>query len=183
MSEQQFLDFGSSKVKECILALKEIDFELVYLVLLTCEGIKPLSRWEKPLDDRGLELLQQLGLPPTETFGGLLTKQITRTVKTGAEVIETIFSRTPGYTQLYEQHFGNSPIDKSAQTQRFEGFLFGYPPCCVEQYIRQPYAPNNLPPEDQKILFHWVCKDCNITPALLPAYKTIYNRLNNYLRQ
>ena len=174
MSEQQFLDFGSSKVKECILALKEIDFELAYLAILTCEGIKPLSRWEKPLDKAGLELLQQIGL---------LTRQIKRTVKTGAEVIETIFSRTPGYTQLYEQRFGNTPIDKSAQTQRFEGFLFGYPPCCVEQYIRQPYASNNLPAEDQKILFHWVCKDCKITPTLLPAYKTIYNRLNNYLRQ
>jgi len=174
MNEQQFLDFGSSKVKECILALKEIDFELAYLAILTCEGIKPLSRWEKPLDNQGLELLQQ---------SGLLTKQITRTVKTGKEVIETIFSRSPGYIQLYEYRFANTPIDKSAQTQRFEGFLFGYPPCCVEQYIRQPYAPNNLLSEEQKILFHWSCKDCKITPTLLPAYKTIYNRLNNYLRQ
>ncbi|MCX5638878.1 MAG: hypothetical protein NTX52_14470, partial [Planctomycetota bacterium] len=132
MKEQQFLDFDSPEVKKCILALKEIDFELVYLAILTCEGIKPLSRWEKPLDNQGLELLQQLGLPPTETFGGLLAKQITRSVKTGAEVIETIFSRAPAYIQLYEQCFGNTPIDKSAQTQRFEGFLFGYPPCCIE---------------------------------------------------
>jgi hypothetical protein len=165
---QQFLDFESPGVKRRILSLKEIDFELVYLAILTCEGIKPLSRWEKPLDDRGLGLLQQLGL---------LTKQITRTVKTGAEVIETIFGRAPGYIQLYEQCFANTPVDKSAQTQRFEGFLFGYPPCCIEQYIRQPYAPNNLPPEDQKILFHWACKDCKITPILLPAYKRVHNLL------
>jgi len=166
--------------EKTILALKEIDFELVYLAILTCEGIKPLSRWEKPLDDRGLGLLQQLGLPPTETFGGLLTKQITRTVKTGVQVIETIFSRSPGYIQLYEQRFANISVDKSAETQRFEGFLFGYPPCCIDQYIRQPYAPNNLPPDDQKILFHWACKDCKITPSLLPAYKSVYNRLDNY---
>lgn len=171
MKEQQFLNFNSLEVKKCILALKKIDFELVYLAILTCEGIKPLSRWEKPLDNQGLELLQQLGL---------LTKQIMRTVKTGAEVIETIFSRSPGYIQLYEQRFANTPVDKSAEAQRFEGFLFGYPPCCIEQYIRQPYAPNNLPPDEQKILFHWSCKDCKITPVLLPAYKSVYNRLDNY---
>jgi hypothetical protein len=177
MKEQQFLNFDSPEVKKCILALKEIDFELVYLAILTCEGIKPLSRWEKPLDNQGLELLQQLGLPPTETFGGLLTRQIMRRVKTGAEVIETIFSRSPGYIQLYEQCFANTPVDKSADTQQFEGYLFGYPPCCIEQYIRQPYAPNNLPKDEQKILFHWACKDCKITPILLPAYKRVHNLL------
>jgi hypothetical protein len=159
------LDFNLPEVKRVILALKEIDFELAYLVLLTFEGIKPLSRWEKPLDNSSLVLLQQLGL---------LTKQITRTVKIGKEVIETIFSRTPAYIQLYEERFGNTPIDKSAQTQQFEGYLFGYPPCCMEQYIRQPYAPNNLPPEDQKILFHWACNDCKITPVLLPIYKRLH---------
>jgi len=164
------LDSDSSEIKECVRALKEIDFELAYLALLTYEGLKPLSRWEKPLDDHGLKLLRKTGL---------FTKQIKRTVKTGKEVVETIFSRSPAYIQLYEQHFGNRPIDKSAETLRFEGFLFGYPPCCVNQYIRQPYAPNNLDAEDQKILFHWACKNCKITPALLAAYKNVYNLLNN----
>ena len=163
-------DFDSSQVKKCARALKEIDFELAYLALLTCEGLKPLSRWEKPLDDDGLKLLQQMCL---------LTKQIQRTVETGKEVVETIFSRSPAYIRLYEQRFGNSPIDKSAQTQRFEGFLFGYPPCCIDQYIRRPYAPNNLPAQEQKILFHWACPNCKITPAILTAYKNVYNLLNN----
>jgi hypothetical protein len=165
------LDFESSEIKRWIQALKEIDFELAYLVLLTCEGLKPLSRWEKPLDNGGLELLQQTNL---------LIKQIIRRVKTGTEVIETIFSRSPAYIQLYEQRFGNRPIDKSAQTQRFEGFLFGYPPCCVNQYIRRPYVPNNLTDAEQKILFHWACKDCKITPVLLHAYKGVYDLLNNH---
>ena len=165
------MDFDSPEVKKCARALKEIDFELAYLALLTCKGLKPLSRWEKPLDNDGLELLQQVGL---------LTKQIRRTVKTGKEVVETIFSRSPAYIQLYEQRFGNSPIDKSTQTQRFEGFLFGYPPCCVNQYVHQPYAPSNLAAQKQKILFHWACRNCKITPELLTAYKNVYNLLKSY---
>jgi len=159
-----------AELDQFIKALKEIDFELAYLALLTKEGLKPLSRWEKPLDDNGLQLLQRMGL---------LTKQIRRTVKTGKEVIETIFSRLPGYIQLYEQSFADKPIDKTAQTQQLEGLLFGYPACCVDAYIRQPYAPNNLPNEEQKILFHWACKDCKITPLLLPAYKGVYKLFNN----
>ncbi len=165
------LDFDSPGIKKCIKALKDIDLELAYLAVLTCEGLKPLSRWEKPLDENGLKLLQQLGL---------LTKQITRTVKIGKLITETIFSRTPAYIHLYEQRFANTPINKSPQTQRFEGFLFGYPACCVDQYIKRPYTPNNLLHEDQKILFHWSCKDCHITPLLLSAYKIIHNRLNDY---
>lgn len=152
-------------------ALKDIDFELAYLALLTWEGLKPLSRWEKPLDDAGLGPLEQ---------AGLLTKQIRRTVKTGKTVIETIFSRTLAYIQLYQESFGDAPIDKSAHAQRLEGFLFGYPSCCIEQYIRKPYAPNNLTDEEQKILFHWACWDCKVTPMLLPAYKSVHDLLSRY---
>jgi len=158
----------SSEFQRYLCALKEIDFELAYLAALTQEGLKPLSRWEKSLTDGDLELLQRTGL---------ITKQVRRTVKTGREVVETIFSRTPAYIKLYEQAFGNTPIDKSAQTQQFEGFLFGYPPCCVNQYIRKPYAPNNLPEQEQKILFHWACRDCKVTLALLPAYKNAHDLL------
>jgi len=159
------------KLKQYIKSLKQIDFDLAYLALLTGEGIKPLSRWEKPLDSAGLELLQQLGL---------LTKQIRRTVKTGQEIIETIFSRLPGYIQLYQEHFAGTPVDKSPETQRLEGFLFGYPACCVDAYIHRPYAPNALPEQDQKILFHWACKDCKITPLLLPTYKKLHDLLSGY---
>jgi hypothetical protein len=162
------LDFNSSKVRKCTRSLKEIDLELAYLALLTCEGLKPLSRWEKPLDDDGLELLHQMGL---------LTKQIRRTVKTGKVVSETIFSISPGYIQLYEKQFAGKPIDKSVATVRFEGFLFGFPPCCVDEYIRHPYVKNALPPQQQKILFHWMCKGCRITPTLLPGYRRIHEYL------
>ena len=151
-------------------ALKAIDFELAYLALLTHEGLKPLSRWEKPLDENGIELLHQIGL---------VTRQIRRKVKTGDEVIETIFSRSPACLELYEQRFANTAVDKSAETQRFEGFLFGYPPCCIEQYIIKPYARNNLTDRQQKILFHWACNNCTVTPLFLQVYERIYSELNN----
>ena len=150
-------------------ALKEIDFELAYLALLTYEGLKPLSRWERPLDQNGIELLRRMDL---------VTKQVRRKVKTGDEVIETIFSRSPAYISLYEQRFANAPVDKSAETQRIEGFLFGYPPCCVEQYIIKAYAPNNLTDLQQKFLFHWTCNNCAVTPLLLQAYERAYSKLN-----
>lgn len=162
------MDFDSPQVNRSIRALRQIDFELAYLAVLTCKGVKPLSRWEKPLDDTGLRLLEELGL---------ITRQIRRTVKTGKEIVETIFSATGGYIELYEKRFADAPIDKSAQTQRIEGFLFGFPPCCVDQYIRHPYSKNDLDRQDQEILFHWACKNCRITPLLLPAYRKIHDFL------
>jgi len=148
--------------------LKAIDFELAYLAMLTREGLKPLSRWEKPLDEDGLESLHRIGL---------LTARVRRKVKTGDEVVETIFSRSQACIGLYEQRFENTPIDKSAETQQFEGFLFGYPSCCIERYIRSPYSENDLSENDRKILFHWVCDNCTATPLLLKAYKRIYHQL------
>jgi hypothetical protein len=164
------LDSESSEIKGCIRDLKKVDFELAYLAMLSRDGLKPLSRWEKPLGDDGLELLRQTGL---------LVKQIRRTVETGSDVVETVFSLSPAYIQLYEQHFGNRPIDKSVQTQRFEGFLFGYPPCCIDRYVSRPYAPNKLAGPEQRILFHWACRNCKITPILLHAYKGVYDFINN----
>ena len=160
------MNLDSPKIKACVKQLKEIDFELAYLALLTAEGLKPLSRWEKPLDNHELESLQQMGLH---------TKQIRRTVKSGKEVIETVFSVSLGYIQLYEKRFGGTPIDKSAATIRFEGFLFGFPPCCVDEYIRHSYVKNNLEPKQQKILFHWACKNCEVTPLILPAYQNTHH--------
>ena len=150
-------------------ALKEIDFELAYLALLTYEGLKPLSRWEKTLDQNGIELLHRMDM---------VTKQIRRKVKTGDSVVETIFSRSPAYIGLYERRFANTPVDKSAETQRIEGFLFGYPPCCIEQYIIKPYVPDNLTDNQRRILFHWACNNCTVTPLLLQAYEKAYNMLN-----
>jgi len=163
------LDLNEPKLKTAAKFLKNIDFEMAYLAVLTSFGIKPLSRWEKNLSPKGLEKLSELGL---------LTRQIKRTVKIGKEITECVFSTSLGYLELYETKFAGKPVDKSPQTVRLEGFLFGYPPCCVDRFIRHPYAKNELEPAQQKILFHWACKDCKITALLLPAYIKIHDFLS-----
>jgi len=170
MSSQPQYDLKISGITESLAILKEIDFELAYLAFLTHEGLKPLSRWEKPLEDKELQLLEKMNL---------LTKRITRIVNAGREVQENIFSRSQAYIDLYAKRFENTQIDKSPETQRFEGFLFGYPPCCVERYILKPYAANNLNEKDQKILFHWACRNCSITPFILDSYRKILDLLEN----
>lgn len=148
-----------------IRALKAVDFELAYLALLTCEGIKPLSRWEKPTDERTLIALRAMGL---------FAERIRRKVRSGKAFDETIFSRTCMPLEIYAEHFRDRAVDKSAETVRVEGFLFGYPPCCVSQYVRQPYAPHEFPMQQQEILFHWSCRGCVITPSLIPHYERIH---------
>ena len=150
--------------------LKTVDFELAYLALLTREGLKPLSRWEKALDEPNRQALGQFGL---------LTREVHRKVRTGQAFTETIFGKMPGYINIYAEHFDGRPVDKSAETVRIEGFLFGYPPCCIAQYIKHPYAPNEFPGHKREILFHWSCQGCLITPLLIP----LYERLHHLLRQ
>lgn len=153
------------KIEAKIRALKAVDFELAYLALLTYEGIKPLSRWEKPTDDRTLVALRGMGLH---------TERVRRKVRSGKAFDETIFSRTCMPLEIYAEHFRDRPVDKSAETVRVEGFLFGYPPCCVSQYVRQPYAPHEFPMQQQEVLFHWSCRGCVITPSLIRHYERIH---------
>jgi hypothetical protein len=132
---------------------------------LTREGVKPVSRWEKQLDESGIKALRQIGLR---------TRQVRRTVRTGKAFTETIFGLAPAYLEVYAQHFEGRPVDKSAETVRIEGFLFGYPPCCVAQYIKRAYAPNEFPTHKREILFHWTCKGCILTPLLIDQYERIH---------
>jgi len=139
--------------------------DLAYLTALGCAGLKPVSRWERSLDAMTLGCLQELGL---------IVEQIPRRVLTGKHVTETIFGMMPGLIDAYKQRFQDTMIDKSGATQQFEGFVFGYPGCCTARFIHHAYAPNGLPQEDQEILFYWACKDCQVTPTLLPAYRRVY---------
>ena len=53
-----------ARAREHLRTLKRIDFELAYLALLTVEGLKPLSRWEKPLGEESLDALQPREVRP-----------------------------------------------------------------------------------------------------------------------
>lgn len=160
---------GIAQIKETLGQLKQIDDQLATLAALTVKGIKPLSRYEKALDTNAMNLLKGLGLD---------VETVKRTVRTGKEVQETLFSCLPGYLAAYHKAFQGQPIDKSPETIRFEGFLFGFPPCCVDTFIKSPYIKNDLSSEDQKILFHWACPGCKITPNLLPIYRELHEEID-----
>jgi hypothetical protein len=151
-----------------IRVLKDVDFELAYLALLTREGLKPLSRWEKALGELPWSILGKMGLH---------VERIQRKLRSGKVFDETVFAGAAAHVEIYAEHFRNRPVDKSAETVRIEGYLFGYPPCCIAQYIKQPYAPHEFPTQQRDILFHWSCKGCLITPSLIPHYERIHRLL------
>lgn len=140
-------------------------FEFNYLASLTHAGLKPLSRWEKPVPRGFAERLRDLDLA---------SRPITRRLRSGATVTEWIFSRSEDRLEEYAARFANQPIAPSPENMRFEGRLFGYPECCVESFVRRGYARNSLRRADQRLLFHWACPGCTLTPALVLAYCRIY---------
>ncbi|MBN2104341.1 T9SS type A sorting domain-containing protein [bacterium] len=152
------------------LRLNNNNFEFYYLVELTRERLKPLSRWEKLMDERTLRWLRRQGF---------FVEIVPRKTILKHCVYETVFSMSSRYVDYYYKSFKNTPIRRDPVTQKFEGFLFGYPSCCVQQFILHPYSPNRLRKEDQSLLFHWACDGCRITPELIGHYRTIKNRVQN----
>ncbi len=144
--------------------LSQLDFQLAYLVLLTRYGLKPLSRWERALGEEAREVIRE---------AGLVLSTVERRTRIGRKVVETVFARRPGYPELYARRMNGTRIRHAHDVVRFEGRVFGYPSCCVEAFIRSPYAPNGLAASDQEILFHWACPDCRTTPALVREYRRI----------
>ncbi|MCB9701532.1 MAG: hypothetical protein H6711_06560 [Myxococcales bacterium] len=142
--------------------LREHDEDLAYLAQLTCVGLKPLSRYERPLND---------GLRAELVALGLVQRTCRRRTEEGGEVDETVFSRHTPLLEIYRQAFDGGPLRLSRELGMLEGYLFGFPPCCVSAYLARPYAPNGLDREEQAILFHWACSGCSITPLLLPRYR------------
>lgn len=150
------------------------DFEFYYLFELTRQKIKPLSRWEKPLSDQMYHWLHGHGLQ---------VEIIPRKTLSGRGVTETIFSTSRSYTDLYQKKFANTVLSNGAENQELEGFLFGYPSCCVKQFIHYPYSPNGLDPEVQSLLFHWACDTCRSTAGLIPYYQSIYQSVREWHQQ
>ena len=146
--------------------LSRFDLQLAYLVMLTHQGLKPLSRWEGCLNDEAQDTIRS---------SGLVLDTVTRRTLMGRKCTETIFALDKSHTDLYQRRFHDTVFKHTPDRVRLEGQLFGYPPCCVDTFIRNPYVQNRLCPEDQEILFHWACRDCLITPELLREYRLVHN--------
>ncbi len=147
---------------EILRSLRERDEDLAFLAQLTSTGLKPLSRFERALTDPLRSELVALGLSVASS---------SRRTEAGGVVEETIFSRHGALLEIYRGAFLGQSLRLSPELGRLEGYLFGFPPCCVAAYIKRPYAPNSLAREDQATLFHWACEGCTITPLLLPRYR------------
>ena len=147
------------------------NFEFYYLAELTRRKIKPLSRWENELPEDTCRWLKDHGFS---------VEKIPRKTLSGKDVVETIFSTSTNYIDFYQRRFSHTLIDKSAENQRLEGFLFGYPSCCVEQFIHHSYSANHLKREEQSLLFHWACTDCRSTKDLIPYYQKVFNDVSDW---
>ncbi|MCX8108709.1 MAG: DUF483 domain-containing protein, partial [Verrucomicrobiae bacterium] len=145
--------------------LKRLGFDGAYLALLTLEGLKPLSRLENCSKAAFRRVLENVGLR---------TRVVRRWTRSGKLVAETIFGRSADTLAEYTAWFDNKPLRHNADDVRIEGRLFGYPTCCIESYVSHGYAANSISPADQRILFHWACPRCEVTPGLLPQYRQVY---------
>ena len=134
-------------------SLDRLPFELAYLALLTS------------LDPREIDILGGLGLEIAE---------IDRYTLLGRRLPHIVFSKSPRYVNEYQRLFAGRRLSHSRSATKLEGWFFGYPSCCVEQFARKPYIHNGLSKEDQRILFHWACPDCAGTESLLREYRRIH---------
>ncbi|NOZ57467.1 MAG: hypothetical protein GXO73_11855 [Calditrichaeota bacterium] len=139
--------------------------EFFYLSLLTRDRLKPVSRWEAEFSAPQVAWLKRLGLS---------IAIVERRTRLGFKRRELVFGRSARWVNFYARHFDGKAIERSPATVRLEGQLFGYPSCCVEHFVRNGYAPNGLPRADQRLLFHWTCPGCHVTPQLLPGYRECY---------
>lgn len=153
------------KQRRLLRRLKELDFQLAYLALLTARGVKPASRWEKPLSPAVINAMRGLGL---------VVRSVTRRTLRDHRITEIIFSADPDLLDDYAARFDGRLIDKSADTVLYEGRYFGYPDCCVKRFAAKPYSPNDLDSADQAVIFHWACLWCRETPRLLDDYRSLH---------
>lgn len=145
--------------------LTQLDPQLAYLVQLTRYGLKPLSRWEGKLKEGERDAIGSAGLS---------VDTIERRTRIGRKIPQTVFSRSSRATEFYRRRFHGTRLQNTPREIRQEGWFFGYPSCCVDEFIRRPYAPNQLSRQEQEILFHWACPDCVVTPGLLREYRRIH---------
>jgi hypothetical protein len=148
-------------------SLTKLDFQLAYLAMLTKEQIKPLSRWEKKTSPKEVKILRKHGLK---------VENVRRKLLNGKHTSETIFSTKSRYIDIYLKNFNNQSIATHQSDREKEGFIFGYPSCCVKNFVENGYTKNPYIGKGQEILFHWVCPDCRVTPSLIPYYQKVHNK-------
>jgi len=146
--------------------LHDRNFQLLYLALLTSHKAKPLSRWERSIGYKEKHLLEKFDL---------VAEPVTRFCENGKKIEEFIFSRSSRYLAIYIRYFDHKPLMITPEQRKVEGFLFGYPSCCVENFIHNGYTHNKYIDKEQKLLFHWICPDCRISPSLFPIYRSIFD--------
>src|SRR6056297_1108713 len=154
--------------------LRRLDPQLAYLALLTLAQLKPLSRWECALTETEIDVLRAT-VPHV--------RRIRRRTRLGRPVTETLIANDPARAVLYERIFGGRRLRRTPETVRREGRLLGYPSCCVEGFVREPYAANGMAPDDQEILFHWACPGCRVTPTLLREYRQVHADCSRLFRR
>ncbi|HEX37731.1 MAG TPA: hypothetical protein ENG70_02590 [Candidatus Cloacimonetes bacterium] len=145
--------------------INDDSFQLLYLALLTSGKVKPLSRWEKGLDHQKKKMLQRFDLS---------IEPVTRICANGKKLHEFVFSKSARYSGSYREHFNNRILQNTQEDKRIEGFFFGYPSCCVENFIHHGYSYNPYIGKEQNLFFHWICPNCRITPSLVPLYTSIF---------
>ena len=151
-------------------SFRTLTHDQLYLALLTKEKIKPLSRWEGNFSKKQIRALK---------YFGLKTRLVRRFPANRKAVYEVIFSLNPEYLLEYLNAFQDTKLENTRQNIIREGTLFGYPECCVKNFADNGYTKNQLTIEEQKILFHWACPGCKITPLLLPEYQRIYKQASD----
>lgn len=144
---------------------KNVEFDLLYLGLLTKERVKPLSRWEGEFGRDEIKTLKSMGLK---------NRTIKRRLQTNRICEELIFSKDSDVIGAYSNTFMRKPISYSQGCTLLEGRFFGYPECCIRSFASSGFSPNGLSKDDQRILFHWACPECKVTPRLLPDYRAAY---------
>ena len=121
------------------------DEELCYLAALTVAGLKPLSRWEMPLDQERVSTLER---------SGLQVSTLTRSTAWGRLIMHTIFSHDRSLVQRHTAAFDGRVLSSASSTVHREGIDFGYPSCCVEAFIEFGYQRNGFSSQEQGLLFH-----------------------------
>ena len=145
----------------------DLELDAIYLGVLTAKRVKPLSRLEYPITACIMDAIKGMGL---------IVEPVVRLVKSGARVEHWIMGKEHSLIDQHRSDFDGIPLEENlAQAVKLEARYFGYPICCAKAYIEVPYTPNDLTPQDQKLLFHYACPGCEKTPRLIPLYQLAFD--------